>query len=56
MRYVLELPLDRIEAVLGIGSGQARVLLQRSKRKLSRELRNQLEQLGQGPSMFDSQI
>ncbi len=55
MRYVLELPLDRIEAVLGIGSGEARVLLQRSKRKLGRELRSQLAQLGQGPSLFHSQ-
>ncbi len=55
MRYVMELPLERIEAVLGLPSGQARVLLQRSKRKLARALTEQLELLGHGPSLFRSQ-
>jgi RNA polymerase sigma-70 factor (ECF subfamily) len=55
MRYVMDLPLDRIEALLGLPEGQARVLLQRSKRKLASELRKQLQLLGHGPSLLRTQ-
>lgn len=51
LRYVEQLPLDRIERVLGIemDSG-ARGLLQRCKRKLGRELRRRLQEMGHGSS------
>ncbi len=55
MRYVLELPLPEIEQVLRLGRGQARVMLQRSKRRLGRALTRELERLGHGASLFDSQ-
>ena len=55
MRYVMELPLDRIEDVLHLDTGQARLVLQRSKRRLQRELRRRLAELGHGPSLFQTQ-
>ena len=52
MRYVLNVPLDRIDTVLGLGGSGARGLLQRCKRKLGRELRRRLSELGEGSSLF----
>ena len=46
MRYVLDAPLDRIEGVLSLRPGQARVVLQRSRRKLGVELQRLLNELG----------
>lgn len=54
MRYVLDLPLPEIEHLLGVSQGQARVILQRCKRKLSRGLTLELERLGHGHSLFNS--
>lgn len=51
LRYTEHLPLPQIEELLGLeGASGARGLLQRCKRKLSRELRRLLDQLGHGTS------
>ncbi|MEZ4319876.1 MAG: sigma-70 family RNA polymerase sigma factor [Myxococcota bacterium] len=53
LRYGEGLPLERIEAVLHLeGASGVRGVLQRCKRKLQRELRRRLEELGQGSSLF----
>ena len=52
MRYVLHLPLERIDALLGLSGSGARGLLQRCKRKLGRILRRRLEELGHSSSLF----
>lgn len=54
MRYVLGLPLERIDALLGLTGSGARGLLQRCKRKLKRDLRARLGEMGHGSSLFRS--
>lgn len=51
LRYVEQLPRERIEALLHLDNKTgARGLLQRCRRKLGRELRRRLEELGHGSS------
>lgn len=60
LRYVEQLPQDTITEVLGLtGPGQesgARGILQRCRRKLGRELRRRLDELGHGSSFFASSL
>ena len=53
LRYVEGIPQERITEILGIEqSSGARGLLQRCRRRLQRELRSRLEELGHGTSFF----
>ncbi len=52
LRYIESLPLEGIEAVLGLPPGAARTVLQRVKRKLRREIRGRLEAMGEGSSFL----
>jgi len=53
LRYVEELPRDRISELLGLkDSGSVRALLQRCRRHLRRDLRAKLVELGHGSSFF----
>jgi len=53
LRYAENLPLARIDDLVPTsGSSGARGVLQRCKRKLSRALRERLEQIGHGSSFF----
>lgn len=54
LRYVESLPRERIEALLGLEPGQARVILQRTSRHLRREVAARLQALGQGSSFLRS--
>jgi len=54
LRYVEELPLARIDALLGLPGSGARGALQRCKRKLRAELERRLEALGRGRSFLGS--
>jgi len=57
LRYVEHLPQDRITKVLGLDSASgARGLLQRCRRKLSREMNRLLEELGHGTSFVRSSV
>ncbi|MCB9675189.1 MAG: sigma-70 family RNA polymerase sigma factor [Alphaproteobacteria bacterium] len=57
LRYGENLPLEQIEALLGTASASgARGILQRCKRKLQRELRRRLEEIGQGSSLFRESV
>lgn len=53
LRYVEEVPLEQITALLGLTEASgARGVLQRCKRKLLRELSRRLEELGHGSSFL----
>lgn len=53
LRYVEQVPLEQIEALLGLtGASGARGVLQRCKRKLGRELERRLAELGHGSSFL----
>ena len=52
LRYVEGMPQDAITEMLGLEGSGARGLLQRCRRKLGRELRDQLEQMGHGTSFI----
>ncbi|MFH1466978.1 MAG: sigma-70 family RNA polymerase sigma factor [Pseudomonadota bacterium] len=52
LRYVEGLPRECIEGLLGLGDGQARVVLQRCKRHLQREVRARLAAMGHGSSFL----
>lgn len=53
LRYVEEVPVDRITELLGLTDASgARGLLQRCRRHLQRELRARLTELGHGSSFF----
>ncbi len=53
LRYVEELPQERITELLGLADASgARGLLQRCRRRLQRELRRRLDDLGHGSSFF----
>lgn len=53
LRYVEQLPMARIEALLGLDTASgARGLLQRCRRKLAREIRRRIAELGHGTTSF----
>ncbi len=54
LRYVEGVSLDQIDALLGLTGSGARAVLQRSRRKLRRELEARLTAMGRGPSWFRS--
>lgn len=54
LRYVEEVPLARIDGILGLGGSGSRAVLQRSRRKLTAALRRELEALGHGESLLRS--
>lgn len=57
LRYVELLPQDRITTILGLtDKSGARGLLQRCRRKLGRELRKRLAELGHGSSFLYSAV
>lgn len=57
LRYTEHLPLEQIASTLGLDPADgARVLLQRSKRKLRVELRRRLEVLGHGSSFVRESV
>ncbi len=56
LRYVEEVPLAEIDALLGLSGSGARGVLQRVKRKLSREVAAELERLGHGRSLLRSEV
>ena len=56
LRYTEHLPLEQINAVLGLPPDGARVALQRCKRKLRAELRRRLEVLGHGSSFVRESV
>lgn len=56
LRYVLGLPLDRIDELLGLRGSGARGLLQRCRRKLGREVARRLAELGHGRSFLYTDV
>ena len=54
LRYVEEVPLARIDAILGLTGAGARAVLQRTRRKLGVALRAELTALGHGESLLRS--
>lgn len=56
LRYVEQLSQDAITQLLDLPGTGARGLLQRCRRKLTRQLREQLDQLGHGPSLFADSV
>ncbi len=54
LRYVEEVPLARIDAILGLTGSGARAVLQRCRRKLAVAIRAELEALGHGESLLRS--
>ena len=56
LRYVEGMSINQITEVLGLEGSGARALLQRVRRKLGRELKEQLRVLGHGPSLFHQSL
>ena len=56
LRYVEGMSHDQITDYLGLTGSGSRATLQRCRRKLGRELRERLEMLGHGESLFGKSL